>query len=125
MAFPVQHALLYPVKVPSVDPPIDFTRLVSLEFGPVDEVRFPMLRLAREAMHACGAAPAILNAANEVAVAAFLGEKIPFLAISAVVEQTLARCSNFEPPDLPSLLAADAEARRVAADEVLKLGAHP
>ncbi len=123
MTFPIQHALLHPELAPPVNPPIDFTRLVSLEFKPVDEARFPMLRLAREAMHACGVAPAVLNAANEIAVAAFLGERIPFLAISGVVEQTLARCSNFEPSDLPAVLAADAEARRVAADEILKLGA--
>jgi len=121
MAFPIQHALLHPGSAAPVDPPIDFSRMVSLDFSPVDERRFPMLRLAREAMQACGVAPAILNAANEVAVAAFLAEKIPFLAISVVVGQTLSQCSNFEPPDLPSVLAADAEARRVAAREILRL----
>jgi 1-deoxy-D-xylulose-5-phosphate reductoisomerase len=123
MTFPIQHALLHPAYAAPVDSPIDFSRMLSLDFRPVDERRFPMLRLAREAMHACGVAPATLNAANEVAVAAFLAEKIPFLAISVVVGQTLSRCPNFEPADLRSILAADAEARRVAADEVLRLGA--
>jgi 1-deoxy-D-xylulose-5-phosphate reductoisomerase len=125
MTFPIQHALLHPVQAPPVDPPIDFTRLLSLEFRPVDEGRFPMLRLAREAMHACGVAPAILNAANEVAVDAFLRGRIPFLAISRAVEQTMGRCANFEPNDLPAVLAADAEARRIAAGEVLGLGTRP
>jgi 1-deoxy-D-xylulose-5-phosphate reductoisomerase len=118
MTFPIQHALLYPARVPGVDRPLDFSQLVSLEFRPVDEIRFPMLRLAREAMHAGGAAPAVFNAANEIAVAAFLGERIPFLAISGLVEQTLAKCDPRDPPDLPAVMAIDADARRVAAGYV-------
>jgi 1-deoxy-D-xylulose-5-phosphate reductoisomerase len=77
-----------------------------------------MLRLAREAMHAGGASPAIFNAANEVAVAAFLDERIPFLAISRVVEHTLGECDSLDPPDLPTVLAIDAEARRIAAGHI-------
>jgi len=115
MAFPIQHALLYPERAPGVDSALDFTRLLELEFRPVDEVRFPMLRLARDSMVAGGVAPAVYNAANEVAVAAFLEGRIPFLAIPRVVEQTLGSCPNFEPGDLSAVLSADTDARRVAA----------
>ncbi len=115
MTFPIQHALLYPERAPGVDSALDFTRLLELEFRPVDEVRFPMLRLARNSMVAGGVAPAVYNAANEVAVAAFLEGRIPFLAIPRVVEQTLGSCPNFEPGDLSAVLSADTDARRVAA----------
>lgn len=113
MTFPIQHALLHPERAPGVDSALDLTRLIGLEFRPVDENRFPMLRLAKDAMNAGGVAPAIYNAANEIAVAAFLEEKIPFLAIPAVVEHTLGRIKNFEPTDLSAVLALDAESRRV------------
>jgi 1-deoxy-D-xylulose-5-phosphate reductoisomerase len=73
-----------------------------------------MLRLARETMAAGGVAPAIYNAANEVAVAAFLERRIPFLAIPRLVEHTLSALSNFEPVDLPAVLALDRESRQVA-----------
>lgn len=114
MTFPIQHALLHPERVAGVESALDFTRLLGLEFRPVDEGRFPMLRLARETMIAGGVAPAIYNAANEIAVAAFLAERIPFLAIPQVVEHTLATLKNVEPSDLPAVVAVDAEARRIA-----------
>ncbi len=114
MTFPIQHALLHPERAPGVDSALDFTRLLGLEFRPVDEGRFPMLRLAKETMVAGGVAPAVFNAANEVAVAAFLDGRIPFLAIPRVVEHTLATIRNFEPADLPAVVAIDAESRRVA-----------
>jgi 1-deoxy-D-xylulose-5-phosphate reductoisomerase len=118
MTFPIQHALLHPERVPGADAALDFTQLLSLEFRPVDETRFPLLRLARQTMEAGGVAPAIFNAANEVAVMAFLESRIPFLAISHAVEQTLALSANFDPPDLPAVLAADAAARRTAAAQI-------
>jgi 1-deoxy-D-xylulose-5-phosphate reductoisomerase len=114
MTFPIQHALLHPERVPGVEAGLDFTRQLELEFRPVDESRFPMLRLARETMRAGGVAPAIFNAANEVAVAAFLAGTIPFLAIPRVVEHTLGAITNFEPPDLPAVIAIDQESRRLA-----------
>ncbi len=119
MTFPIQHALLHPVRSPGVDPALDFTKLLSLEFRPIDESRFPLLRLARETMAAAGVAPAIFNAANEVAVAAFLASEIPFLAIPRVVEHVLAAIPNFEPADLPSVLVADTESRRLARLKIL------
>ena len=115
MTFPIQHALLHPERANGIEPPIDFTRLLTLDFRPVDEDRFPMLRHARRSMSAGGVAAAVFNAANEVAVEAFLGGKIPFLAIPEIVGQTLARMDNFEPLDLSAVLRADAEARRLAA----------
>ena len=114
MTFPIQHALLHPERAPGVDAALDFTKLIGLEFRPVDEARFPMLRLARQTMATGGVAPAIFNAANEVAVAAFLQERIPFLAIPRVVEHTLATIANFEPNGLAAVLAVDADARRAA-----------
>ena len=114
MTFPIQHALLHPARAPGVDAALDFTKLVGLEFRPIDDTRFPLLRLARATMQAGGVAPAVYNAANEIAVAAFLAEKIPFLAIPAVVEHTLAAIPNFEPTDLAAVLATDTAARRLA-----------
>jgi 1-deoxy-D-xylulose-5-phosphate reductoisomerase len=114
MTFPIQHALLYPERVEGVEPPIDFTRLLRLDFMPVDEGRYPMFRLAAQSMEAGGVAPAVFNASNEVAVEAFLGGKIPFLAIPRIVGQALDRTANFEPADVSSVLGADTEARRGA-----------
>ncbi len=114
MTFPIQHALLYPERAEGVEPPVDFTRLQSLDFRPIDEDRYPMMRLARESMVAGGVAPAVFNAANEVAVQAFLRQQIPFLAIPTIVGQALERTANFEPADLSAVLGADSEARRCA-----------
>ena len=80
----------------------------------VDDGRFPCYRLARQAMAAGGVAPAVFNAANEVAVAAFLAGHVPFLAIPRIIDQTLQTMDNFEPETLPAVLAADAAARRTA-----------
>jgi len=123
MTFPIQHCLLHPDRAPGADAPLDLTKLLALEFRPVDVGRFPLLRLARETMAAGGVAPAIFNAANEMAVAAFLAGRIPFLAISRVVEQTLTLSANFDPLDLPAVLEADAAARRTAAAEIEDLKA--
>ncbi len=114
MTFAIQHSLLYPDRAAGVDPSLDFTKLLSLEFRPVNETRFPMLRLAKETMTAAGCAPAVFNAANEIAVAAFLEERIPFLAIPRLVDTTLQNISFREPNDLTDVLAIDAEARRLA-----------
>jgi 1-deoxy-D-xylulose-5-phosphate reductoisomerase len=123
MTFPIQHALLHPARPDGVEPSLDFTKTLGLEFRPVDENRFPMLRLARESMVAGGIAPAVFNAANEIAVAAFLGGRIPFLAIPRLVEHTLQAIRNFEPADLSAVLAIDAESRRIAFSQLAKLSA--
>ena len=115
MTFPIQHALLYPARAPRpTAPAIDLGKAMALDFRPVDEGRYPCLRLAKESMHAGGVAPAIFNAANEVAVASFLAAKIPFTAIPQVIEATLATMNNLEPTSLAEVLAVDAATRQIA-----------
>jgi 1-deoxy-D-xylulose-5-phosphate reductoisomerase len=114
MTFPIQHALLHPARAPGTDAPLDLEKLAALEFRPVDDARFPLLRLAKAALRAGGAAPAVFNAANEVAVAAFLAGRLPFLGLAAVVEKTLEAVQPPPPANLAAALAADAEARRAA-----------
>ena len=118
MTFPIQHALLHPERTRGVEPALDFTQLLNLEFRPVNESRFPMLRLAKHSMNVGGISPAVFNAANEIAVEAFLKGQIPFLAIPRVVEDTIATIPNFEPTDLAAVLTADSEARRVARQSI-------
>jgi 1-deoxy-D-xylulose-5-phosphate reductoisomerase len=118
MTFPIQHALLYPERADGVEPALDLTRLMSLEFKPVDEGRYPMLRFAREALAAGGVAPAVFNASNEIAVEAFLRGRIPFLAIPRIVGHALDRTTNFEPSDLGAVLAVDTEVRRSATHDL-------
>ena len=116
MTFPIQHALLWPERAPaSTDTALPLEKVFSLDFRPADESRYPCLRLAREAMTAGGSAPAVYNAANEVAVAAFLAEKVPFLAIPRIVEQTLSSMATVEPKSLAEVIALDQEARVRAA----------
>lgn len=114
MTFPIQHALLHPDRAPGVEASLGLDKLLQLEFRPVDETRFPLLRLAKVCMTAGGAAPAVYNAANEIAVAAFLDHRLPFLDIPRVVEQTLETYRPPEAGDLETVRAIDREARRVA-----------
>lgn len=123
MTFPIQHALLHPHRAPSATvSALSLEKTFSLDFRPVDPARFPLLGLAQAAMATGGTAPAIYNAANEVAVAEFLAGRAPFLAISRTVEQVLARVKSAEPAALDDVFAADAEARRVAIE---LLSQHP
>ena len=121
MTFPIQHALLYPDRLPGVAAPLDLDRLFSLDFRPVDETRYPCLSLARSAMMAGGVAPVVFNAANEVAVAAFLAGRVPFLAIPELIDNCLQVTSNFEPADLDAVLEADLAARRTTQSGLAKL----
>lgn len=115
MTFPIQHALLHPDRAPSATVgALSLEKVFSLDFRPVEAARYPLLGLAQAAMATGGTAPAIYNAANEVAVAEFLAGRAPFLAISRTVEQVLARVKSSEPNSLADVFAADAEARRVA-----------
>jgi 1-deoxy-D-xylulose-5-phosphate reductoisomerase len=116
MTFPIQHALLWPDRAPApTDQPLGLDRALALDFRPVDLARYPCLRLAKEAMRAGGTAPAVFNAANEVAVAAFLAGRVPFLAIPRIVEDTLSRIKTVEPNTLEEVLAVDRQARELAA----------
>jgi len=115
MTFPIQHALFYPERAPAgTDQGLPLEQLFSLDFRPADENRYPCLRLAREAMRTGGSAPATFNAANEIAVAAFLDGTIPFLAIPRVVEYALSSLKAVEPTSLEEVIAADLSARTTA-----------
>lgn len=116
MRVPISYALHYPERVDVPLQPLDLTELGRLEFEPPDPVAFPCLRLAYEAGRAGGTAPCVLNAANEVAVHAFLQGRLSFLGIPAVVEDTLDRLGAQPVRAFESLYAADREARAVAAE---------
>ena len=119
MRVPIAHALGFPERIASGARPLDLAALQSLSFERPDGERFPCLALAYRALAAGGTAPALLNAANEVAVEAFLAGRLAFTAIHEVIESTLARVSPRAVSDLSDVLAADAEARRNAAARVL------
>ena len=114
MRTPIAHALAWPARMAAAVPPLDLIALGKLEFFAPDPVRFPALRLARDALRAGGGAPTILNAANEIAVGLFLEKRLRFLDIAAVVEETLSRLGAPEAADLPAILAHDAAARSQA-----------
>ena len=114
MRTPIAHALAWPARMAASVPPLDLIALGKLEFFPPDPVRFPALRLSREALRASGGAPTILNAANEIAVGLFLEKRLRFLDIAAVVEETLSRLGAPEAADLPAIMAHDAAARSQA-----------
>jgi 1-deoxy-D-xylulose-5-phosphate reductoisomerase len=123
MRMPIQYALTYPERVASNQVDLDWAKLKRLDFGKVSTRRYPCLRLAREAMKKGGAWPCALNAADEVAVAAFLERQISFLGIAEVVEAVLSRTPRVRIEKMDDVLAADAEARRVAKEEVSRLAA--
>src|SRR6478609_148045 len=115
MTFPIQHALFYPDRAPAgTDQGLPLDQLLSLDFRPVDETRYPCLRLAREAMRTGGSAPATFYAANEIAVAAFLEGRIQFLAIPRVIEYALSSLKAVEPTSLEEVIATDLSARATA-----------
>ena len=118
MRVPIAHTLAWPDRMDSAVPPLDLVALGRMDFEAPDEERFPALRLARAALGEGGARPAILNAANEVAVAAFLERRIGFLQIAAIVEDTLNRYGPPAPETLDAVLAVDAEARALACERV-------
>jgi 1-deoxy-D-xylulose-5-phosphate reductoisomerase len=114
MRVPISYALTYPERPPTPVPPLDVAGGLILEFSAPDEDAFPSLALARAAGEAGGTAPCVLNAANEVAVAAFLAGELPFLGIPDVVERTLSSVEAPPVDDLEGLVAVDAEARHLA-----------
>ena len=118
MRVPISYALHFPERADVPMPPVDLVALGELTFEAPDADRFPCLRLAREAGRAGGTAPCVLNAADEVAVAAFLDERIPFTAIAAVIERTLEAMPAQQPTHFNDLYEADAEARERALELV-------
>jgi 1-deoxy-D-xylulose-5-phosphate reductoisomerase len=115
MRVPISFALAYPERAGTPIPALDLSSGLILEFFPPDEEAFPCLALARAAGEAGRTVPCVLNAANEVAVAAFLDGRLPFLGIPEVVERTLNAIEAPAASDLEELTAVDAEARRIAA----------
>jgi 1-deoxy-D-xylulose-5-phosphate reductoisomerase len=121
MRTPIAHALAYPDRVESGVAPLDLAQIATLTFEKPDFERFPCLALAIKALDAGGIASAALNAANEVAVEAFLARRIGFMAIGEVVERVLNALPNASAATLDDVLAADASARRLAHGFVDKL----
>ncbi|MCU0987749.1 MAG: 1-deoxy-D-xylulose-5-phosphate reductoisomerase [Acetobacteraceae bacterium] len=121
MHTPIAHTLAWPRRMAVAVPRLDLARAGSLSFEAPDAARFPALGLARAALKAGGTAPAVLNAANEVAVRLFLDGKIGFLSIAAMVEAVLARVGTTAAEDLETVLAADAEARAAAEEHARTL----
>jgi 1-deoxy-D-xylulose-5-phosphate reductoisomerase len=114
MRTPIAHALAYPERIESGVDPVDLARIAQLNFRQPDYVRFPCLKLAFNALEAGGSAAAVLNAANEIAVEAFLDRKIGFRKIPQIIEQVLNRLPDAPVNDLDSLLAQDQRARAQA-----------
>jgi len=121
MRMPLQYALTYPVRVASKEVALDWSKLRRLDFAKASTRRFPCLRLAKEALKKGGALPCALNAADEIAVAAFLERKLPFLGIPEVIERVLARTPKTRFEKMDDVLTADREARRMAKEEVDRL----
>jgi 1-deoxy-D-xylulose-5-phosphate reductoisomerase len=115
MRVPISYALTFPERMATPIEPLDLAGGLILEFSPPDEEAFPCLALARAAGEAGRTAPCVLNAANEVAVAAFLDGRLPFLGIAEVVEGTLNATDTAAARDLDELVVMDAEARKTAA----------
>lgn len=118
MRTPIACALAWPDRMATPGERLDLVRVGRLDFEAPDSARFPALRLAREALEAGGARPAILNAANEVAVGAFLKGRVGYLEIAAIVADTLDRCNPPAPSSLDEVLEVDREARALAEERV-------
>ena len=115
MRTPIANTLGWPQRIPAPSPRLDLAKLARLTFEAPDPLRFPALRLARAAMEAGGGAPCVLNAANEVAVAAFLDRRIGFLEIAEIVERSLDLLPDRQIKGLDDVIALDREARAAAA----------
>ena len=114
MCFPIQYAVTWPDRVPNTLPPLDFSSLSKLEFYPPRYGDFPALNLARRAGETGGTLPAVMNAANETAVAAFLSNRLRFQEIWQTVEKVMERHESVAQPDLDAILRADQWAREQA-----------
>ena len=118
MRMPIQYALTYPERLAADGCVLDWTQLRKLEFSKVPSRKFPCLRLGREALRRGGPLPCALNAADEVAVAAFLDGRLKFPDIAVVIERVLERMPRTRLAGIEDVLAADAEARRLADEEI-------
>jgi 1-deoxy-D-xylulose-5-phosphate reductoisomerase len=123
MRTPIAHALAWPQRIDSGVAPLDLFAIGQLNFERPDPVRFPCLDLAYRALRAEGNAAAVLNAANEVAVAAFLERRLPFLGIAELIAATLDAVPQAALPDLAAVLEADRQGRAMATEILARLGA--
>jgi 1-deoxy-D-xylulose-5-phosphate reductoisomerase len=123
MRIPIAYALAYPERIDTPAEPLDLGRIGSLTFEAPDTDRFPALRLARQALEEGGAAPIVLNAANEEAVAAFLGRRIAFLDICQTVEEALLRTGAAQPRSIADVIDIDRDARALARELMRELAA--
>jgi 1-deoxy-D-xylulose-5-phosphate reductoisomerase len=123
MRMPIQYALTYPERAASNEVALDWTKLRRLDFEKVSTRRFPCLRLAREALRKKGAYPCAFNAADEVAVEAFLERRLSFAGIAEVIERVLNRTPKIKMAAIADVLAADLDARRMAREEVERTAA--
>ena len=117
MRIPIQYALTYPDRLPLESEPLDLIRMGTLHFAAPDFARYPCLEFAYEAGKKGGTMPAVLNAANEVAVSRFLAGEIPFLAIEEIIASVMAKHQVVSVPNLDEIVEADAWARRAAEQE--------
>ncbi len=118
MRTPIAHALGWPQRLDSGVEALDLVAVGRFDFRAPDLVRFPSLRLALEAARTGGAAPIVLNAANEVAVAAFLATEVPFTAINGIIDDVLTQSSLEAPNDLAQILSVDRAARQIAVETI-------
>jgi 1-deoxy-D-xylulose-5-phosphate reductoisomerase len=125
MRIPIAHALAWPERMPTNSPRLDLAQTARLEFEAPDPVRFPALSLARAALRAGGAMPAVLSAANEIAVEAFLERRIGFLDIARLVERVMGEVGEQAADSLEAVLYWDGEARRVALSQAAALAVGP
>ncbi len=121
MRGPISYALFHPERTPGGFPTLELTKVGKLEFLQPDLERFPCLRLGYEAGRAGGTLPAVMNAANETAVNAFLDRRLPFVAIARIIEDVMSRHEPKVPSSLETVLEADAWARRLA-EEIMSKG---
>ncbi|MDH5734712.1 MAG: 1-deoxy-D-xylulose-5-phosphate reductoisomerase, partial [Gammaproteobacteria bacterium] len=122
MRTPIAHALGWPERIQSGVEPLDIFKVAQLEFEKPDFNRFPCLKMAYESLKIGGTATTVLNAANEIAVDAFLNKKILFTDITRIVEQTLEASDFVDVDDLDKVLSADKTARQIAEEKIAKLG---
>ncbi|MFA7299035.1 MAG: 1-deoxy-D-xylulose-5-phosphate reductoisomerase, partial [Sideroxydans sp.] len=120
MRTPIAYALAWPERIESGVAPLDLFQIAHLDFSAPDFTRFPCIGLAYQALRAGGSVPALLNAANEVAVAAFLERRITFLDIPRLIEAVLGSVARNEVHVLQDVLDADASARRAAQEWIAR-----
>lgn len=120
MRLPIQYALTWPDRVTGCATPMDWSALRELKFEPLDHDRFPAVRLARQCIQAGGTSGAVLNAANEAAVAAFLDERVRFGRVTELVEQALEEIPPMNVTNLDDIMAADAAAREFVASSIAR-----